>query len=74
MEELDMALKGMPNGKVLGPGRVLIEFYKQYWSLIKSDYLDMVLEAASVDYFLPGITKGMISFLQKNRERKRLTN
>jgi hypothetical protein len=74
MEELDVALKGMPSGKASGPTGVLTEFYKQYWSLIKQDYLEMVHTAVRLDHFPPGVTRGMISLLHKNRERSKLTN
>jgi hypothetical protein len=72
--ELDSALKVMPSGKALGPEGVLTKFYKQFWPLIKEDYLIMVHEAVRQGKFPSGVTRGIISLLHKSREHGKLTN
>jgi hypothetical protein len=74
MEELDLALQGMPSSKAPGPEGVITEFYKKFWDLIKADYLKMVLEAFKRDSFPLEVTRVMITLLHKGQEHSRLTN
>ena len=44
LEELDVALKEMRNGTAPGPDGLSIEFYKEFWPLLRNDIKEMLDE------------------------------
>lgn len=74
MKEFDRAVVELVPGKAPGPDEVLTEFYKAFWPLTRADYFTMINEVVLKHRLLPGITRGLISFLQKDDSRTRLTN
>jgi len=72
--DLDDALYGLSQGKLSRPDGITIEFYKENWNLIKSDYLAMVTKAIRDKKFSPGVTSGLITLIPKSGERSKLSN
>jgi hypothetical protein len=72
--ELQAALKDMKGNKSLGPDGVILEFYKEFWSLIGQEYLEMLLANIQAGKLPPGVTTGMIALLHKRGQRTILTN
>lgn len=42
MEEVEEALKEMPNDKELGPNGFTINFYKAWWEIVKTKVWEVV--------------------------------
>jgi hypothetical protein len=72
--ELQAALKDMKGGKSPGPDGVILEFYKEFWSLIDQEYLEMLLASIQAGRLPPGVTTSMIALLHKGGQRTALTN
>ena len=72
--ELCFALAELKNGTSPGPDGIILEFFKEFWTLIGGDYLEMITAAIKNGKLLPLDTKALIALLYKEGERKQMTN
>jgi hypothetical protein len=72
--ELQAALEAMSTGKSLGPDGIVLEFFKEMWSLIGVEFLGMIQTSLQDGKFPPGMTRGMIALLHKGGLWTALTN
>lgn len=55
MVKLDVSLEGLDTDRYLGVDGIVTEFYKQYWKLIKKDYLAMITKVMGSHHLLLGV-------------------
>jgi hypothetical protein len=72
--ELQRTVNEMCTGKSLGPDGMVLEFYKEYWSLIRNEFLEMIHESVHRGRMPTRVTLGMIALLHKGGPRVALTN
>jgi len=66
LAEFSLALQSMAKGKAPSPNGVTMEFFQEYWNIIKRDYFKMVSSTVTNQHFLVGVTtNNLISLLHK---------
>ncbi len=63
--ECEQALFSMAEGKAPGMDGIPVEFYKQFWSQIKNDFLNMVNTAFQEEQLYGHVTQGVLRLLPK---------
>jgi len=73
-EECENVLKEMKNGKSPGSDGITAEFYKQYWPVIGSQFLEVINEIYSTNSLCDTQKRGVLTLLHKKGERELLSN
>lgn len=74
LNKLSNALKALSFGKAPSLDGIIAKFYKQFWDLMKVDYLVRINKALANKKSPPGITSGLITLIFKSEERNQLSN
>lgn len=70
MDELELALKDMQNGKTPGCDGLPPEFYKKFWALVGPHLLASFYQAEQVGLLAPDQRKGIITLIPKKGKTK----
>eukprot|EP00253_Pinus_taeda_P029908 PITA_29908 len=68
LEEVEEAVKEMPNGKALGPDGFTIDFYKTYWDIIKTKVWEVVEDSQRFSSILKSLNSTFITLIRKEEE------
>lgn len=60
--------------KSAGPDGIVLEFYKTFWHLIGSEYVEMICISININKFFYKITHGVLALLQKGGTCSALKN
>lgn len=72
VEELDKAIVSMAKEKAPGHDEIPMEFFKKAWHIVEKDYHIMILEGFQKGELYGGVTKGIISLIPKEGDKKDL--
>ena len=73
-DECKKARDGMASGKSPGLDGFPAEFYRTFWSLLGSDYVDVLNHSYSVNKLSPSQRTGVITLLHKRGDRLEMKN
>lgn len=65
LEELEKVIFGMKKGKSIGPNVFLIEFFKEFWEIIKFDLLEVVQESYQNKQTLKSLNATFLALIPK---------
>eukprot|EP00253_Pinus_taeda_P030366 PITA_30366 len=68
LEEVEEAVKDMPNGKAPGPNGFTIDFYKACWEIIKTEVWEVVEDSRCSSSILKSFNSAFITLIPKEEE------
>lgn len=68
MEEVEEAVRSMPNDKAPGPDGFTINFYKAYWNIVKQDIWEIVEDSRRSKSILKSLNSTFIALIPKVEE------
>lgn len=72
MEEVEEAVKSMPNDKALGPDGFIINFYKACWPTIKTEVWEVVEDSRRSCSILKSLNSTFLALIPKEEEANSL--
>lgn len=73
-EEVRRAIGDMPLGKASGPDGLSIEFYKEFWDIIKSDIMDFIKEFMNRGVSMNSINRAIITLIPKKANPEKVSD
>eukprot|EP00253_Pinus_taeda_P013336 PITA_13336 len=70
LEEVEEAIRSIPNDKALGPDGFTINFYKACWSIVKQDVWEVVEDSRSSRTILKSLNSTFLALIPKVEEAK----
>eukprot|EP00253_Pinus_taeda_P015714 PITA_15714 len=70
LEEVEEAIRSMPNDKAPGPDGLTINFYKACWSIVKQDVWEVVEDSRSSGTILKSLNSTFLALIPKFEEPK----
>ena len=74
-QDLELAIKGMNNNKTPGQDGIPIDFYKVFWTKLKTIFLNMVTSVYNNNQLHPTARKGILNLIPKpNKDSRYIKN
>eukprot|EP00253_Pinus_taeda_P023364 PITA_23364 len=70
LEEVEEAIRSMPNDKAPGPDGFTINFYKACWSIVKQDVWEVVEDSRNSGTILKSLNSTFLALIPKDEEAK----
>ena len=72
--KIETAISQMKQGKAPGPDGLSVEFYTQFWSIVKNDFVNVLKEMYSTQTIDNRIKSGFITLIHKKGPKIEISN